>query len=37
VPDHVRQRIEACADPNELDCLLDRAFEIARADELFAH
>jgi flagellar biosynthesis/type III secretory pathway protein FliH len=37
VPDHVRQTIEACADPEELDRLLDRAFEIARADELFAH
>jgi flagellar biosynthesis/type III secretory pathway protein FliH len=37
VPEHVRERIEACADPDELDRLLDRAFEIARADELFAN
>jgi predicted transposase YdaD len=37
VPDQVRQRIEACADPEELEGLHERALEIARADELFAN
>ena len=37
VPDHVRLKVEACTDPDELERLQDRAFEIARADELFAN
>jgi predicted transposase YdaD len=37
VPGHVRQRIEACADPDELERLHERALEVARADELFAN